>query len=157
MIHHHVPECLLKILDYCVQGQSHRCDLTCHWMFVRMISSQPPEHFVTKLDVVIKYHKPECPVEKNWLLHSRSRSQQLFKMSVNVCSDNIFWTMEHFVTKLGVVMQHHEPECHSEKIVCCLQGCGLSKGSYNQIWLFLLYLLNCWFFSNQTWSDDISS
>ena len=26
-----------------------------------------------------------------------------------------------------------------------------------KIWLFLLYLLNCWFFGNQTWSDDTSS
>ena len=24
------------------------------------------------------------------------------------------------------------------------------------IWIFLLYLVNCWFFGNQTWSDDTS-
>ena len=35
--------------------------------------------------------------------------------SVNVCLDDIFWTAEHFVTKLGMVMQHDEPECHVEK------------------------------------------
>ena len=49
------------------------------------------------------------------LLHSRSRSQQKFKMSMNVSTDDFFWTTEHFVTKLGVVMQHYEPECHLEK------------------------------------------
>ena len=29
--------------------------------------------------------------------------------------DDIFWTTEHFVTKLGMVVQHREPECHAEK------------------------------------------
>ena len=32
-------------------------------------------------------------------------------MSVNVCLDDIFLTTEHFVTKRGVVMQQHKPEC----------------------------------------------
>ena len=49
------------------------------------------------------------------LLCSGSRSQLRFKMPVNVCPDNIFWTSEHFITKLGMVMQHHEPECHVGK------------------------------------------
>ena len=32
-----------------------------------------------------------------------------------VCPDDIFRTTEHFVTKRGMVMQHHEPECHEQK------------------------------------------
>ena len=32
-------------------------------------------------------------------------------MSVTVCPDDIVWTAEHFVTKLGIVMKHHEPVC----------------------------------------------
>ena len=36
-------------------------------------------------------------------------------MLVNVCPDDIFLTAEHFVTRLGVVMQHYELECHAEK------------------------------------------
>ena len=36
-------------------------------------------------------------------------------MWVNVCLNDAFWTTEHFVTKLGMVVQHHEPECHVEK------------------------------------------
>ena len=79
------------------------------------------------------------------VLHSRSRSEQRFRMLVTVCLDDIFWTTERSVTKLGIVMQHHEPECHAE-------GAHLIK-----TWLFLLYLLNCWFLGNQTWSDDTSS
>ena len=49
--------------------------------------------------------------EKTGLLHSRSRLQQRFSMWVNVCPGDIFWTVEHFVIKLNLVMQHHEPEC----------------------------------------------
>ena len=32
-------------------------------------------------------------------------------MSINICLNDIFWTAEHFATKRGIVMQHHEPEC----------------------------------------------
>ena len=35
-------------------------------------------------------------------------------MLVNVCPDDIFLTTEHFVTKPGMVMQHHKPQCHAE-------------------------------------------
>ena len=66
-------------------------------------------------------------------LRSRSNSQQRFKNVGNVCLDDIFWSAEHFFTKLGMVMQHHEPECHTEKKkVCYLQGQGHSKGSCDQ-------------------------
>ena len=75
-------------------------------------------------------------MEKNGLLYSRSRSQQRFKMSVNVCPDDIFWILEHFVTKLGVVMQHHKPECPVKKLDYCIQGQGHSEGSKCQ-WMFV--------------------
>ena len=40
---------------------------------------------------------------------------------------------EHFVTKFGMAMQHHEPECHVEKkFSCFLEGQGHSEGSYDQ-------------------------
>ena len=53
-------------------------------------------------------------------------------MSVNVCPDDIFWTAEYFVTKLGMVMQNHEPECRAEeRKVFYLQGQGHSKGLYD--------------------------
>ena len=65
------------------------------------------------------------------LLCLRSSSQWRFKMSVNVCPD-IFWTTEHFVTNPGMVMQHHKPECHAEKLVHCVQCQDHSKGSTPQ-------------------------
>ena len=36
---------------------------------------------------------------------------------------------------------HYEPECCVKRLVCCLQGQGHNWGSYNQICLFLPYLL----------------
>ena len=54
------------------------------------------------------------------LLRSRSRSQQNFKMSVNVCPNDIFWIAEPFITKFGMMMHHHEPDCLIKRLVCCL-------------------------------------
>ena len=70
------------------------------------------------------------------LLCSRSRSEQNLKMSVNVCPDGIFWNAEPFTTKLGMLMQHYEPNCLSERLVCCLQGQGHRYGSIIKICLF---------------------
>ena len=69
--------------------------------------------------------------EKKGLLHSRSRSKQRFKMSVNVLSV-YFLNWKQFVTKLGVVVHHHESESHAKRLVCYLQGHGHSKGSYDR-------------------------
>ena len=52
-------------------------------------------------------------------------------MSMNVCLDNVFWIAEHFVTKLGMVMQRHEPEGRTD-FFFYLQGQGHSVGSLDQ-------------------------
>ena len=83
------------------------------------------------------------------LLWSWSRTQEGFKIPMKVFLDNISSTAEPFVTKLGMVIHHHRPECLVRRLVCCLQGQGHSEGSYNRIGLFLPYLLNCWSFCNQ--------
>ena len=61
-------------------------------------------------------------------------------MSVNVCLDDIFLNAEHFVTKLDMVMQHHELEFRVGKIVCCLQGHGHCDGSYDKKCYSFYYL-----------------
>ena len=74
--------------------------------------------------------------------------------NVSECwSDDIFWVTEHFVTRFGVMMQQHEPECHADLFFSCcyLQGEGHTGGNVT-----LLYFLNCCFFGNQTWSDNTS-
>ena len=88
-------------------------------------------------------------LSKNILLFSRSRSQKRFRIPVNVHLDNISSTAELSLTNLGMLMHHHGPECLARRLVCCLQVQGHSEGSFNQIWLFLPYLLNCWSFCNQ--------
>ena len=66
---------------------------------------------------------------KCWLLQSRWRSQQIFKMSMTVWLYDIFWTTEHFVTQRGMVMQHHEPECHCRTPGLPISWCCLPTSS----------------------------
>ena len=54
-------------------------------------------------------------------------------MSVNVCPGDIIEMVKYFVIKLGLMMQHHEPECHAKRLVCYLKGQGHSKGSYQNM------------------------
>ena len=52
--------------------------------------------------------------------------------NVNVCPDDIFWTIKHFVFKLGIVIHHYESECHAKRLICYFQGQGHCKSSYVQ-------------------------
>ena len=82
---------------------------------------------------------------KMGLQHSRSRSQQRFKMSVIfvsmifslcvwLCPLSISWTAQpfFFLTNFGMVVYYHEVICHVEKLVHYLQCQGHSEGLYNQ-------------------------
>ena len=40
IVHYHKPECFMKKLDCCGQGQSHSKISQCQWMFVQIISSE---------------------------------------------------------------------------------------------------------------------
>ena len=94
------------------------------------------------------------------LLRSRSRSQWRFKISVNIFPNDIFSTAKHFVTKVGMVIQLHEPEGHVDfcfVLVAIFKGKVTSQADMIKIWLFLLYFLNCRLLGYQTWSDVASS
>ena len=52
----------------------------------------------------------------------------------------IFWTVQPFVTRCGMVMHFYEAECHVKKLGCFLQGQGYNAYII-KIWLWL-YLLN---------------
>ena len=88
---------------------------------------------------------------------SRSRSQKRFRIPVNVHLNDISSAAEPSVTKLGMVMQHNGPKYHARRFVSCLQVQGHSEGSFDQIWLFLPYLLNVWSFCNQIELDGTAS
>lgn len=47
------------------------------------------------------------------------------------CSDKSILAIQHFVSKLVMVVQHYGPECHAKRLVY-LQGQGNSVGSHNQ-------------------------
>ena len=57
------------------------------------------------------HHNLDCVVNLDWtaLLWSRSRSQERFKIPVDVPLDDSSSTAEPFVTELGVVIHHHGP------------------------------------------------
>ena len=94
---------------------------------------------------------------ENGLVRSKSRSQERLKMLVNVCPDNIFWTTECFVTKPGIVMQHHNLKCHAEKLVHCVPCQCHSKGFYNWNISISVVFLNSWSVCNQIWFDSTAS
>ena len=149
-------KCCAEKLVHCVQCQGHSEGLYNQNMTISVVSS--------KLLVVCNQTwfdrtASEAGVfcGKMGLLCSRSRSQWWFEMSVNVSVDNIFWITAHFVTKFGMVMQHHEPESYGHFVVVAIFKVKVTARVYMiKIWLFLLYYLNCWFFGNQTWSHDTS-
>ena len=70
------------------------------------------------------------------LLCSRSKSQQHFKMSMNVCPDNIFWIAEPFTTKLGMVIHHYEQNCLSKNWFAVFKVKVTVMDNIIKIWLF---------------------
>ena len=66
-------------------------------------------------------------------LRSRSRSKQRFRMSVDVCLDDILWITEHFVTKFGSDAASWARVMGTFCCCCYLQRQDHSKGSYDQI------------------------
>ena len=59
--------------------------------------------------------------------------------NVSVCPDDIFFTAEHFVTKLGSVMYHHEPECMQKDWFAIFK---VKVIAYNQNYDSFCYI--CW-------------
>ena len=56
----------------------------------------------------------------------------VFCLCVWFCLDDISWTAQPFLTKLGMVVYYHESVFHAEKLVHYLQCQGHSEGLYNQ-------------------------
>ena len=91
--------------------------------------------FATKLGFMEFCYQPECPVDKKGLLCLRLRSQWNFKLSMNVCLDEIFWTAEPCITNLGMVMHHHEPECNDKGCFTVIKIKVTVKAYVIEIWL----------------------
>ena len=143
IMQHHKPNCHAEKLFHCVQCQGHSEGSYYQNMTISVVSSkllvclQP--YLIYSTGVFCRKIESLC---------SRSRSQWMFKMSVNVCSVDIFWITEHFVTKLGTVMQHHEPECRAEfvVVVAVFNVKVTARAHMIKIWssTIFLELLNPW-------------
>ena len=56
-----------------------------------------------------------------------SRSQERFRIPVNLNLDDLSSTAGPYVTKLGMMMHCCGPECHAKRLVCYLYGQGHSR------------------------------
>ena len=146
-------------IGFYLQGQGHSMGLynqnktvsTISFISSKPVSLLQPNSIWVEIIISKKVYS-----ENVGLLCSRSVSQPRLKFSVNVSLDDILCIAEPFITKPSMVRHHYKPECHMRKMGFYLQGQGHSNwifGSCNEIWLFLLYVLNCWFLgaTNLVW------
>ena len=113
------------------------------------------DSLATKLGLIIHYYKPECLVKK-----LDNCFQALGYSQGSKCQCLSRWYLLNHVTFCYQTWSCDASPCarvHAKRLVCYFQGHGHSKGSYDQIWQFLLYLLNCWSFCYQTWFDGTLS
>ena len=135
-LHHHKPECpVKKKLDCCILSQGHskgsKCQCLPRWY---LLSCQT---FCYQLGVFCdasSWAGVSC--KKIGLLFSRSRSQQGLICSKYDSFYYIFWTVDPFATKMGLVVHYHKPKCLMEKLECCVQGQGHHKISKCH-WMFV--------------------
>ena len=155
IIQHHEPEChaefLLLFLLLSSKSRSQRgliiFKYDSFFYIFRNVDS-----LATKLGLMIHHLKPKCPVKKNWITAFRVKVTAMVK-NVNVCPGDIFKITKHFVSKLGILMLHHESEHHAKRLICYFQGLGHCKRSYDhnmtistvsfELWILLLPNLVC--------------
>ena len=73
-------------------------------------------------------------------------------LMTHICS-HLAECLQSFVTKLGIVVHHHELECHAKKWDSIFKVKVTVWAYISKTWQFLLYLLlviNQWVFCNQT-------
>ena len=63
-------------------------------------------------------------------------------MSVNGCPDDVFWTTEYFVAKLGMMSQHHDPECHAEEKKCFLSSRSRLQWGLNMSFYYIFWTID---------------
>ena len=125
-------------LVHCLQCQGHSEGLYNQNMTISTLSSKLLVCLQPNLVFIVQHHKPECSFQKLGYC-SRSRSQQSFKMLVNVCPD-VFWTADVCVNLMygnaaswARVMQKNLLAVFNVKVT--------ARAYIIKIWLFLLNLL----------------
>ena len=110
-------------------------------MTISTISSGTSDLLATRLGMSVQ-HRSWSVLLKIWITALKVKVTAKFKMLVNVCPDDIFWITEHFVTKFGMAIQHHEPECQAEeeKIVAIIFKVKITARAHMmKMWLSLYY------------------
>ena len=113
MADHDTAKCLVKRCICCSQVQNFSCldNISCTSELIIILLFLSPElQIVLWPNLVWWCIIISCSVLwKIVLLCSRSRTQWMLRLSLNVYLNKIFWKIETFVAKLGTVMHHHEP------------------------------------------------
>ena len=121
IVHYRKPEFFMEKWDCCVQGQRQSKISECQWMFFQIISSKLPNILLPNLVLW-------CTIMSQTVMQKDRFA--IFKVKVTAKYDNfycIFWNVDSFATKLGVIVHYHKSECLMEKFDCGFQGQGHSK------------------------------
>ena len=129
---HHKPECPVKKMDDCIQGQGH--NEGSKWYLSRYFLKQQTFCFQTWYCDAALWVGVSC--KKIDLLFLRSRSlQELIWSKYDNCYSSCC-TADPSATKLGLIVNYRKPECYKKKLDCYVQGQGHSKISKCQ-WMFV--------------------
>ena len=109
------------------------------------------------LSNVILLFVPELCGEKNWV----KKISKSIQVCLNICLD-IIWTTQTFVTRLRIVLHHHEPEHNLKKLVYYLQGSPGSSQFYSTLWSvfsceYYHFLYDTWVFESFPVSSKLFS
>ena len=94
-----------------------------------IVSAQYPLNFSTFFFMVVCYREAMCHPEKLVVyFECQGHSEGVYNqyMTVFTLSSKL---LVHLQKKLGMIVQHHKPECLVEKWDYCIQGQGHSKSS----------------------------
>ena len=92
-----------------------------------------------------------------WWLYWNRFFRLSFCPYVWFCPDDISWSIQPFLTKLGMVVYYYEAIVIQKNCFTNLNVKVTVRAYIIKIWLYLLYLLNCWSICNQTLFDSIAS
>ena len=112
--------------------------------------------FATKLCLIILHHKAECSVEKLdhcALCQGPSEVSKCWSLFVWIYYESQHILLQNLVWWGSIMSQNFM----QKKLFTIFKVKVIVRTRVIKIWLFLLYLLDCWFYGNQTWSDDTSS
>ena len=120
---HYKPECSVKKIDYCNQGQGHSKGSKCQFCPDDICKTN--KHFLTKLGIVMHHHEPECHANGGFAIFKFKVTADSKGSSDNGSFCYIFWAADPSLIKLGLIVHYNKPVCVTMKLDCCLHGLRL--------------------------------